>query len=273
MALTRATFFRFANRLPEKGDLAGMKRILAKHPEHREELLDGVRAGSDGYSYSAKHYTSWLTQFEAHASAKPVMDWLLAEGARPDLWVWAHLLDEDRFFAVLEADPSLLSAAHPMWGTPILENVPADWRPRLVAAGLDVDDPFSAILLADDARVLAWVDAHRDQLDTLRKDGTDATILLSAIIAGNDRLACALLDRGADPTLTDVSGHTAILMAVIWGTADTLQRLIDAGIDPHARFFDKGLMDWAERGPDVERIRSILHAAGVSPGDPPPEGP
>lgn len=265
MRLTNARFFRFAVRLPEKGDVAGMQKLLDAHPDHREELLNGVRAGADGYSYGALLYATWLADFDEHASAHDVVTWLLEQGAQHTVWTHLHRKDRAAFEAALDADPALVDATHPMWGSPMFENLPDDdWRRMLIARGADVSDVFSAVSLGDLDRARAMIDADPSLLASPAAGGE--SLLLHALIAAQDDFALELLDRGADPWFTMENGTTPLVMAVVWGNRRTLARLIAEGADVKARPWNKSLAAVLvdASSPDPEVLRMLL-AAGTDP--------
>ena len=55
------------------------------------------------------------------------------------------------------------------------------------------------------------------------KDG--GTVLMTACVNSRTEVVKLLLDRGADPTLKDAAGRTAMNYAAIWEKADVLDLL------------------------------------------------
>ncbi|MCO4745243.1 MAG: ankyrin repeat domain-containing protein [Proteobacteria bacterium] len=263
MPLSNATFFRFAVRLPEKGDLRAMSKLLTKYAEHRDELLNGLRKGSDGYTYGALVYASWLANFDDHRSARDVAEWLIREGAQPDIWTYIGLEDEPAFLAELDAKADWVHEPHPMWGSPMLEAVPEAWRPHLLSRGAVVSDVFSALVLGDLDRARELIDADPSLLETARKTGDGATVLQHALCNQHDDFALELLDRGA-ANEPDTTGQTPLLMAVVWGNERTLAQLIEDGANLSIRPWKKSLVGYVvdSPAPSASVLRTLL-AAGV----------
>ena len=65
-----------------------------------------------------------------------------------------------------------------------------------------------------------------------RSQGAMATpVLVQAALDGNTRILSQLLEAGADHSLTDKDGFSALLAAAQEGHADCVQILLDAGAD------------------------------------------
>jgi hypothetical protein len=72
--------------------------------------------------------------------------------------------------------------------------------------------------------------------------------LTSAVSSGNESAVSALLANGADVNETSSGGRTPLILAVIYGHTNIVQRLVQAGADPQQRD-DLGLnaIEWAQR--------------------------
>lgn len=266
MPLSRSRFLEFAVALPEKGDLAGMRRMLDEEPRHRDELLFGARVGGDGGRYSALGYATWLCQFgEWEERARPIVRWLLDEGAERDVWVDVALRDRAAFRDRLERAPELVDARHPVWQSPILELVPADWRQDLVDAGADVSDPFSAILVGDLERVRALVAEDAESVFRL-ENGVGFSVLDHAITQRRDELACWLIDRGAPTPPGTPRKLGPLVLSCCWGCVATLAKLAGLGADLTVRVAGRSLLSYAANAavPSPELVRFLVER-GLDP--------
>ncbi|HEV8168660.1 MAG TPA: ankyrin repeat domain-containing protein, partial [Pyrinomonadaceae bacterium] len=76
-----------------------------------------------------------------------------------------------------------------------------------------------------------------------------ATIsLTSAVTSGDERAVSALLANGADVNETSSGGRTPLILAVIYGHTNIVQRLVQAGADPQQRdSLGLNAVEWAHR--------------------------
>jgi hypothetical protein len=125
---------------------------------------------------------------------------------------------------------------------------PVDGQPALLAAAAGEDDPAGVLLLL---RHKARVDARGQE---------QRTALMQACASGNDEIASALLDAGADRNAHDGNGNTPLLEAARHGQAATVTRL--AAARPDVRAKDKhgrnALMLAALAGAGAEVMRQLL---------------
>lgn len=111
------------------------------------------------------------------------------------------------------------------------------------------------------------------------RDDHDRTVLMRAAEAGNLMVVARLLDLGADPTVTDPRGTTAMHLAAVTGDDGIVEILINAGapVDPLDNLHRTPL--WyaaAKHLPDSAVVEVLLRAGahprrrdtnGVSPDD------
>lgn len=110
---------------------------------------------------------------------------------------------------------------------------------------------------------------HADANDGSHEDGV--TPLMLAAETGQDDVAVLLLNHGADPTLKDKQGSTALHRAAAMLHLSTVKMLVQHGADPNAR--DAGghtplalaqADQSAEKAEARKKIEAILQSAGTS---------
>lgn len=222
--MKKSDFLKFTVTLPEKGDVAGLQRMLAEYPDEHRALLFQSRRGGDGGNYSVLGYTTLLCMSGGRWAelARPVLDWLIEQGVPEDIWVDVARADRQSMQNRLAENPALADAEHPVWGTRLIEYVPVSWRADVIEAGAEVADVFSAILLGDDKRVAAMVDVEPSLVHATNRVGL--TLLEYAIVSGRDALAGELLELGADPD-PNPGKIGPLVLACIWGCTGTLAKL------------------------------------------------
>jgi FOG: Ankyrin repeat len=111
------------------------------------------------------------------------------------------------------------------------------------------------------------------------RDEQDRSVLMRAAEAGNLLFVAHLLDMGADTSLIDPDGHTALHLAAIDGDDGVIEMLISAGAEVDALDSQNRTPLWyacANNYPDSAAVEVLLRAgadtrlrdqAGVSPGD------
>lgn len=97
-------------------------------------------------------------------------------------------------------------------------------------------DVFDAIRVSDAAAFDAWI-ADPASLINLR-GAEQTTPLIEAARHGRTLFIRPLLERGADLSLADLNGHTALHIAAHDGRTEICRLLVDAGADPAATDFD-----------------------------------
>ena len=247
MAISKSVFFKFTVKLPEKGDVQGMKDLLDAYPDDRDTLLSAEKTGSDGGRYSVLGYTTFLCMCggDWEIRAEPVLQWLLELGVVRDIWVDVALKNHGAFVERLGKDPSLANAKHSVWGYRILEMVPESWQSDLIEAGARIDDVYSAILLNDISRVKAMVQADRTGIFAA-SDHLGFSVLEVAIIKQRDSLACWLIDQGIPVSVGTKAKIGALELSCCWGCLATLKKMIAGGADPHTQVTGRSLKSYAE---------------------------
>lgn len=97
-------------------------------------------------------------------------------------------------------------------------------------------DIFDAIRVSDAAAFDAWI-ADPSSLINLR-GAEQTTPLIETARYGRTLFLRPLLERGADPKLADLNGHTALHIAARDGRTEICRLLVEAGADPVAADFD-----------------------------------
>ena len=73
-----------------------------------------------------------------------------------------------------------------------------------------------------------------------------------------------LLDAGADPNASDISGRTTLMVAAKQGRTEIVHTLLYAGARLHAKdVYGRTALDWAKRTVGNERVVAILRKAAV----------
>ena len=111
------------------------------------------------------------------------------------------------------------------------------------------------------------------------RDNQERTVLMRAAEAGNLMVVARLLDLGADPTLSDPKGTTALHLAAVTGDDGVVELLINAGAPVDPRDCQMRTPLWhaaANNLPDSSVVEIFLRAGanpklrdnnGVSPDD------
>jgi hypothetical protein len=97
--------------------------------------------------------------------------------------------------------------------------------------------------------------------------GSGVTVLMYACGEhDNLRAIQALLDAGANPSLLDNSGGSALSDAVLWGRPDAVKLLLQAGANPNGEPGGTPPIDYVEHaGVHAAPIKRLLVAAGANP--------
>jgi ankyrin repeat protein len=178
----------------------------------------------------------------AGKSAK-VVERLLAQGARADIYTACILGQTDQVAKLLEDDRSLVDS-------PQADN--SRIRPLILAAkhghteivdllldkGAEVESKMDASALhaaaaSGQAKVITLLLSRG--VDINRKDSTGRTPLHSGASAGHQDVVTLLIARGAQVLATDVHRETALHAAALHGHTAIARTLIDAGISADCR--------------------------------------
>ena len=90
--------------------------------------------------------------------------------------------------------------------------------------------------------MLTWLSETGQVHTTKTKDSVSGiTLLMQAVLDGNERVVEALLRRGANVNMRSSNGHTALTLAVCKGNPAVVRRLLQAGADAKAHM--NGLLD------------------------------
>lgn len=154
-------------------DLEAVKAIYAEHPE----LIDEPIEWSPGQTESP-------LQAAAHTGQRAIAEFLLENGATPNMVAYAMLGDEDQFNALLAQDPDNINeiGAH----------------------------NFSLMFHAAFGGNLAIIETIHNQVD----DVNLGQALLASIMANRLDAVRWFIEHDADLTATDFQGRTALEMAV-----------------------------------------------------------
>jgi hypothetical protein len=125
---------------------------------------------------------------------------------------------------------------------------PLEGQPALLAAAGGEDDPAGVLLLL----------RHKARVDA--RGRLQRTALMHACANGNDDIATALLDAGADRNAHDAEGSTPLLEAARHGHASTVALLAAARPDVRARdaLGRNALVLAAQSGAGAEVLRKLL---------------
>jgi len=126
-----------------------------------------------------------------------------------------------------------------------------------------------------------WIEAARkDKVDTIQRlassghdinevaqDGTGQTALMAAILIGNTKVVEALIALGADLTIPEKDGYTAMHAACFQGRQDEVRLLLKAGVKAD-EFHSDGFPPifraaWGKREGHVEAMRILVEEGGV----------
>jgi ankyrin repeat protein len=131
----------------------------------------------------------------AHVGNRTMAEYLLGEGAAPELTASAMLGDDEAIREAVRADPSLANAAG-AHGIPILFHA-------VIGGNFEL------------AKFLTEQGADTSQ-------GQTGSLLHAAVHAGNVEMAQWVLDLGADPSSLDYEGKTPIERAQASGNAEMI---------------------------------------------------
>ena len=213
----------------ELGDLARVKAYLSQDPK-QIDLLD-----AKGQTVLAR----------AARSGKPeVVEFLLANGAKEDIYAAAIVGDVNKVAAFLKQDKKLVNARD------------SGGRAPLHWAALYGQTKVMELLLAEKADVnlldgdgftpLHWATTFnkKDAVELLLANKADMNIkvekygwtpLRLAVIHGHMATAEALLDGGADPNVKDNENIPLLHQAVIRGKKEMVELLLDKKADVNTK--------------------------------------
>lgn len=99
-----------------------------------------------------------------------------------------------------------------------------------------------------------------------RQFWTERTALMRAAEAGDARIVQLLLDRGADPSATDLWKNTPLAYAIWGGSPAVLKLILDKGVDVNHRNIDGWTpLMLAVTSNNIEAVKSLLaHGADVN---------
>ena len=230
--LAKGKFMDFVVSLPEDGDVAGMKQMLSDFPQHRDELLFGIRDGVSDGKYSVWRYTTWLCQFPKYAvKARPVLTWLLTQGHKPDIWSAIAFDDETALNKILIDAPEKSRAVHPLFDETALSIASLKLRPILLQYGADDGSITTAIFLGELDRARTMINAAPE---ILADPEIGPNLLYEAVTSGLDEFACELITHGVDTDIHD-GDYSLISMAATHGNPKATKALLEAGADPNQR--------------------------------------
>jgi ankyrin repeat protein len=263
-----------------------------------------VEAGADVIGDGDDHrlgVLGWATCFRN--ARHDIADYLMAHGARLNLWSAIALGRVDDVVAFIGADPAMLSAnmsRSEHRRTPLhhatARNQPEVVR-RLLDLGADIDatdltgatplvtatqegaDAVIPVLLQAGARVdfvaalyLKRYDLAeamlRDVPARISADGEDTIVLHLAVSKRNAAAVRWLIDHNVDVNAKRVvwdCNHTALHMTAADGNVEIARMLLDAGADPSIRDdkYDNTPLGWAEFC-EQPQIAQLLRERGVA---------
>lgn len=131
----------------------------------------------------------------------------------------------------------------------LLESASPDEAAQLDRANVAGSTPLIQAALADRGEVAKWLVNAGAQVDGVNTQGE--TALSAAAFSDNVELATLLLAHKARPDTIDVTGKGVIVYAAARGATRIVEMLLDAGVDPNARYrANLTVLMWAAGHPD-----------------------
>jgi RNA polymerase sigma factor (sigma-70 family) len=248
----------------------------------RKDIIDLLLAhGADinekdkKYGFTALHHAVDLADFLPDYAALGMVDFLIARGAKPDIFVHLWLGDGEGVKASLEKDPASVNAIGPNRATPLCYARSVEMAQLLLDHGADI-----YLKLEEGAGFttpLRWSTHHPKVLRfLLGQAGVENDIFLASVLGDTAQVATALK---SNPSLASArTGHdhvlepdlTALHIAAQFGHTDIAKLLLDHGADINAKapavknMTPLHLAIWRGRKQELESLSEIAQSA--SPG-------
>ena len=131
----------------------------------------------------------------------------------------------------------------------LLESASPDEAAQLDRANVAGSTPLIQAVLADRGEVAKWLIDAGAKADAVNTQGE--TALSAAAFSSNIELATLLLAHKARPDTIDATGKGVMVYAAARGATRIVEMLLDAGVDPNARYrSDLTALMWAAGHPD-----------------------
>ena len=139
----------------------------------------------------------------------------------------------------------------------LLDSAPADEASQLDRANAEGSTPLIEAASAGRSEVAKWLVGAGADVGVVNKRGE--TALSAAAFNADAELASLLLTHKARPDTVDVTGKGVMVYAAARGAAPIVAMLLDAGVDPNARYrADLTALMWAAGHPDNTAAEAAL---------------
>ena len=139
----------------------------------------------------------------------------------------------------------------------LLDSASTDETAQLDRPNAEGSTPLIEAASADRGEVAKWLVGAGADVGAVNKKGE--TALSAAAFNSNAELASLLLAHKARPDTVDVTGKGVMVYAAARGAASIVETLMDAGVDPNARYrADLTALMWAAGHPDNTRADAAL---------------